>query len=123
MEKSSSSQAFKTGYAALIGRPNTGKSTLMNTLLMQKLAIVSPKPQTTRHNILGILNGEGYQIILLDTLGLLTPKYPLQETMKKAALQAVEESDILLMLTEAFADPAEENEILALLGPCKAPRI
>jgi len=123
MERQAPSNIFRAGYAALVGRPNTGKSTLMNTLLMQKLAIVSPRPQTTRHKILGILNGEGYQIILLDTPGLLTPRYPLQEAMKKAALQAMEEADVLLMLTEAFADPAAEKEILNLLGACPAPKL
>ncbi|MBN1893379.1 GTPase Era [bacterium] len=123
MEKQYPSGIYRAGYAALIGRPNTGKSTLMNTLLMQKLAIVSPRPQTTRHKILGILNGEGYQIVLLDTPGLLAPRYPLQEAMKKAALQAVEESDVLLMLTEAFTDPAEEKEILGLIGKSSAQKI
>jgi len=91
---------FKAGYVALIGRPNVGKSTLMNALLGQKLSIVTPKPQTTRHRVLGILSGQDHQIIFLDTPGLLIPRYKLQETMVKAARGATAEADVLVFMIE-----------------------
>lgn len=91
---------FKSGYIALIGRPNVGKSTLMNALLGQKLSIVTPKPQTTRHSILGILSGDNFQIIFFDTPGLLLPRYKLQDKMLKAAHRALDEADLILFLIE-----------------------
>lgn len=92
---------FRTGYVALIGEPNVGKSTLLNSLLQQKLSIVTDKPQTTRHKILGINSGEGHQIIFLDTPGIITPKYLLQEVMMRFASSAVEDADIVLLLVDA----------------------
>lgn len=91
---------YKAGYVALIGKPNVGKSTLMNAFLGQKLSIVTPKPQTTRHSILGILSEENYQMIFFDTPGLLTPRYKLQDKMLKAAQRAIRESDVLLFMIE-----------------------
>lgn len=100
---------YKAGYVALIGRPNVGKSTLMNALLGQKLSIVTPKPQTTRHRVLGILNGKDYQMIFLDTPGLLIPRYKLQETMVKAARSAIQEADVLLFMIEPEDKISEAN--------------
>ncbi len=115
---------FKAGYVALIGRPNVGKSTLMNVLLGQKLSIVTSKPQTTRHRILGILSGKDYQIIFLDTPGLLIPRYKLQETMVKAAQSAIEEADILLFMTEPEEKISKANQnILSDLIKTKKPII
>ncbi|MBL7094638.1 GTPase Era [candidate division KSB1 bacterium] len=91
---------YKVGYIALIGKPNVGKSTLMNVLLGQKLSIVTPKPQTTRHRILGILSEENTQMIFLDTPGLLKPRYKLQDKMLGAARRAIDESDVLLLMVE-----------------------
>jgi len=91
---------YKAGYVSLIGKPNVGKSTLMNAFLGQKLSIVTPKPQTTRHSILGILSGKNYQMIFFDTPGLLKPRYKLQDKMLKVAHRAIQESDILLFLIE-----------------------
>ena len=102
----------KAGYVALLGRPNVGKSTLMNALLGQKLSIVTPKPQTTRHRVLGILSGEDYQIIFLDTPGLLIPRYKLQQTMVKAASRAVEEADVLLFIIEPEAKISAANRAI-----------
>jgi len=99
--------AHKAGYIALIGKPNVGKSTLMNALLGQKLSIVTAKPQTTRHRILGILNEKNCQMIFLDTPGLLEPRYKLQDKMVKAAQRAMAEADILLMMVEPVERVAE----------------
>lgn len=90
---------YKSGYVTIIGRPNVGKSTLLNRLMGQKLAIVSSKPQTTRNNIQTILSGEDYQIIFVDTPGMHKPKHKLGEYMVKNARDAVREVDLVLFLT------------------------
>lgn len=90
---------YKSGYVTIIGRPNVGKSTLLNRLMGQKLAIVSSKPQTTRNNIQTILSGEDYQIIFVDTPGMHKPKHKLGEYMVKNARDAVREVDLALFLT------------------------
>ncbi len=92
---------YRCGYVALVGEPNVGKSTLLNALLGQKLSIVTPKPQTTRHKIAGILTGENYQVVFLDTPGLIKPKYALQEVMMSFAGAAVDEADIVIFLADA----------------------
>ncbi len=113
---------FHSGYVAIIGKPNVGKSTLMNCLLNRKLAIVSPKPQTTRHRILGILNGENYQIILLDTPGMIHPKYPLQQSMVKTAKSTINEADLILMMIDPNSITPEDEEIITLLGETSKPK-
>ncbi|MGQ9678558.1 MAG: GTPase Era [bacterium] len=99
---------FRVGYVAIVGRPNAGKSTLLNQLLNHYLAIVTPKPQTTRQRILGILNGPNYQVLLIDTPGILDPKYTLHKFMKEETKLALDDSDLILMLIDAtqpeFAD-------------------
>ncbi len=92
---------FRAGYIALIGEPNVGKSTLLNAVLKQKISIVTNKPQTTRHKILGIHSGEGYQMVFIDTPGIIKPKYLLQEVMMHFASQAVTDADVVLMLVDA----------------------
>jgi GTP-binding protein Era len=92
---------FKSGYAAITGRPNVGKSTLLNALLGMKLSAVSRRPQTTRQRVLGILNGEGHQIIFLDTPGLLDPKYAMQKALLKIASSSIGQSDVLLFLADS----------------------
>ena len=91
----------KAGYVALIGEPNVGKSTLMNALLKQKISIVTNKPQTTRHKILGILTGENFQVVFLDTPGIITPRYLLQEVMMHSSSAALDEADVVLLLVDA----------------------
>lgn len=95
------SENFRCGYVAIIGEPNVGKSTLMNALLQQKISIVTPKAQTTRHKILGILSTEEYQIIFLDTPGIIKPKYLLQEVMMGFAASAIHDADVLLFMIDA----------------------
>lgn len=92
---------FKCGYVVIVGEPNVGKSTLMNTLIGQKISIVTNKPQTTRHKLLGIKSSESYQIIFLDTPGLLKPKYKLQSFMMDAAHSAIYDADIVVMMVDA----------------------
>ncbi len=101
MEIETTQEKFRAGYVALIGEPNVGKSTLLNAILKQKISIVTNKPQTTRHKILGIHSGEGYQIVFLDTPGIIKPKYLLQEVMMHFASQAVKDADVVLMLVDA----------------------
>ncbi len=94
------SQPFRAGYVAIIGRPNAGKSTLLNSLLNTKLSAISPRPQTTRRRVLGILNEEQMQIIFLDTPGLLKPRYQLQEKMMLHVRMALQDADILLFIVD-----------------------
>lgn len=97
----------KSGYVAIIGLPNAGKSTLMNALLCQKLAITNEKPQTTRKRILGILSEENYQIIFLDTPGILNPSYLLQEKMMEDVNLSATDADVFIIIV----DVSDEKEI------------
>ena len=106
----------KAGYVAIVGEPNVGKSTLLNALLDQKLSIVSKRPQTTRQRVLGILSTDHAQIVFLDTPGLLRPKYLLHEKMVHSARMALQDADIVLLLTEASRGtelPAEVEQALS----------
>ncbi|GIV59667.1 MAG: GTPase Era [Rhodothermaceae bacterium] len=94
----------RSGYVAIIGKPNVGKSTLLNALLGRKLAIVTPKPQTTRHRILGIRSDERAQIIFLDTPGIIKPRYRLQEAMMRDVAGAIRDADLLLFMADATRD-------------------
>jgi GTP-binding protein Era len=90
----------KAGIITVVGKPNAGKSTLLNRIVGEKLSIVSAKPQSTRNRIVGIHTTGDVQMILLDTPGLLNPKYALQETMRRAALSAIHEADVILYLVD-----------------------
>jgi len=92
---------FKAGFVAIVGRPNVGKSTLLNQLLQFKLSIISPKPQTTRHKILGILSGQTYQAVFLDTPGVMREaRDALDERMLARAYEAIEEADLVVLMVE-----------------------
>lgn len=97
-------ESFKSGFVAILGLPNSGKSTLLNALLGQKLNIVSDKPQTTRRKILGILTEKEYQIIFVDTPGLLKPHYLLQERMMEAAETSAKDADVVLLIQDVEED-------------------
>ena len=96
-----SENIFKSGFVSIIGRPNVGKSTLLNSILGEKVSIVSDKPQTTRNRILGIRTLPGTQVIFIDTPGIHKPKHKLNEYMVKIALHTLDEVDIVLFMTEA----------------------
>lgn len=106
----------KAGYVAIIGLPNVGKSTLMNALLGQKISITTAKPQTTRKRILGILSEENFQIIFLDTPGILKPNYLLQEKMMDEVQLSIKDADIFVIIYDvssiASLKESEENEII-----------
>uniref|UniRef100_A0A7C6EHK2 GTPase Era n=1 Tax=candidate division WOR-3 bacterium TaxID=2052148 RepID=A0A7C6EHK2_UNCW3 len=114
--------SFKAGYVAIIGKPNVGKSTLLNSLLKYKLSIVTPKPQTTRHRILGILNGENFQALFIDTPGMIKPAYPLQKIMQKEVKSALEDADLIVLMIEP-KDLPDENEKKTIQGLLKKPTI
>ena len=107
------SPSSRCGFAAIVGRPNVGKSTLMNALLGRKLSIVSPKPQTTRHRILGILNEPGVQIIFVDTPGLHAgERRAMNRHMNRAALSSLSDSDVNLFMIEALRWTDEDERVL-----------
>jgi GTP-binding protein Era len=111
----------KAGYVNIIGKPNVGKSTLMNAMVGEKLSIITSRAQTTRHRIHGILNAPGYQVIFSDTPGILDPSYKLQETMLKAARSALVDADVLIYLTEVGEVPDPEDPFLKRISKSKIP--
>jgi GTP-binding protein Era len=106
---------MKAGFVAIFGKPNAGKSTLLNALLGEKLAIVSHKVQTTRHRIKGILTAPEYQIIFSDTPGIIEPKYKLHEKMMHAVRSSLEDSDVALLLVPANDKLEEADEMFSAL--------
>ena len=112
---------FRSGYVSIIGRPNVGKSTLLNSILGEKIAIVTPKPQTTRNKIVGIKTLPGAQIIFLDTPGIHKPRHKLGETMVRTALEALREVDIILFMVEPREPEEEDKSIIELLHGIQSP--
>lgn len=106
---------MKSGFVNILGKPNAGKSTLLNALLGEKLAIVSPKVQTTRHRIKGILNGDGYQVIFSDTPGMIEPKYKLHEKMMHAVKSSLEDADVALLMVDVHDDFEAAHELFGSL--------
>ncbi|MBA2250173.1 MAG: GTPase Era [Chitinophagaceae bacterium] len=102
---------MKSGFVNIFGKPNAGKSTLLNALIGEKLAIVSAKVQTTRHRIKGILTSDDYQIIFSDTPGIIEPKYKLHEKMMQAVKGSLEDADVALLIVDVKDDLTEANEI------------
>ena len=98
----------RAGFVAIIGKPNVGKSTLMNALVGERLSIVTSKAQTTRHRILGILNGEGFQLIYSDTPGIIQPKYELHNAMMSFVYSSLEDADVVLFVTDIYEKHDEE---------------
>lgn len=106
---------MKSGFVNIFGRPNAGKSTLLNALMGEKLAIVSPKVQTTRHRIKGILTEKEYQVIFSDTPGIIEPKYKLHEKMMLAVKGALEDADVAMLLVDVNENWEECDQIFSAL--------
>lgn len=105
-------QVHKAGFVNIIGSPNVGKSTLMNALVGERLSIITSKAQTTRHRILGIVNGDDYQVIFSDTPGVIKPAYKLQEGMMQFVRTALSDADVVLFMTDIFEDIKIDEEVL-----------
>jgi GTP-binding protein Era len=113
----------KSGFVNIIGNPNVGKSTLMNALVGEKLSIVTAKAQTTRHRIMGIVNGEDYQIVYSDTPGILKPNYRLQQNMMDFVRTAIGDADIILYVTDTVEKPDKNQEYVQKLKDLQCPVI
>jgi len=113
---------MKTGFVNIFGKPNAGKSTLLNALMGEKMAIVSHKVQTTRHRIKAILSSDDYQVIFSDTPGIIEPKYKLHEKMMQAVKGSLEDADLGLLITDAREDVQESHAIFSALR-LKAPAL
>ncbi|TSJ43517.1 GTPase Era [Mucilaginibacter corticis] len=106
----------KAGFVSIIGKPNAGKSTLMNALVGEKMSIITPKAQTTRHRILGIVNTDDYQIVFSDTPGIIKPHYELHERMMHQVEGSIEDADLILLVTDIYEEYDEEDVIKKLAG-------
>lgn len=114
--------SFRAGFVSIIGKPNVGKSTLMNALLGEKISIITPKAQTTRHRILGIYNQPEYQIVFSDTPGIIEPKYKLQGSMMKFVNESLQDADLVMFVTD-FNEKNEEPELIERLKVIQTPLI
>lgn len=112
-------KAHKAGFVSIVGKPNVGKSTLMNRLVGENLSIISPKAQTTRHRIMGMLNGEDFQIVYSDTPGILEPKYALHEAMMNYVKVSLEDADVIMLVMEwgEKYDPSVHERFKTLKAP------
>jgi GTP-binding protein Era len=113
---------FKSGFVSIIGKPNVGKSTLLNTLLGQKISIITPKAQTTRHRIKGILNNPNYQIVFSDTPGIIEPKYKLQSSMMKFVNDSLQDCDLVIFVTD-FLDRNRDEQLIEKLNMIESPML
>lgn len=114
---------FKSGFVNIIGNPNVGKSSLMNAMVGEKLSIVTAKAQTTRHRIMGIVNGEDYQVVFSDTPGILKPNYRLQQDMVNFVDAAIGDADVILYVTDTVEKPDKNSEYVDKLSKLTCPVI
>lgn len=111
----------KAGFVNIIGNPNVGKSTLMNALVGERLSIITSKAQTTRHRILGIVNGEEFQVVFSDTPGIIKPAYEMQESMMKFVKSAFEDADVLLYMVETGEKELKDEDFFKKIVQSKIP--
>ncbi len=113
----------KSGFVNIIGNPNVGKSTLMNAMVGERMSIITAKPQTTRHRIIGILSGEGYQIVFSDTPGIIKdPSYKMQEAMNRFVKSSFDDADLLLFMTEANETYKDDDPIIENIKKMETPK-
>jgi len=112
--------SHKAGFVSIIGKPNAGKSTLMNALVGEKMSIITPKAQTTRHRIIGIVNDEDHQIVFSDTPGVIKPNYSLQESMMNFVQGSLIDADIILFVTD-INEKYDENDVIEKLKKTNSP--
>jgi GTP-binding protein Era len=112
--------SHRAGFVSIIGKPNAGKSTLMNALVGEKMSIITPKAQTTRHRILGIVNDEDYQIVFSDTPGIIKPHYALQESMMHQVNGSIVDADLILLVTD-INEKYDESDVIEKLKGSLAP--
>lgn len=113
----------KAGFVSIIGKPNAGKSTLMNALIGEKISIISPKVQTTRHRIMGILSKPDFQVVFSDTPGIIEPKYKLHGNMMEFVNQSLEDADVVLFITDQGSQSEEDTALIEKLNLIKTPLI
>ena len=112
----------KSGFVNIIGRPNVGKSTLMNALVGERMSIITNKPQTTRHRIIGILSGDDYQIVFSDTPGIIRdPSYKMQEAMNRFVHTTFDDGDVMLFVTEVNENYDDNDPVIGLLKKVEVP--
>lgn len=112
--------SHKAGFVSIIGKPNAGKSTLMNALVGEKMSIITPKAQTTRHRIIGIVNDEDYQIVFSDTPGIIKPNYTLQQSMMNFVQGSLVDADVLLLVTD-INEKHDEQDVIEKLQKTSSP--
>ncbi len=120
---SSDKPIHKAGFVSIIGKPNAGKSTLLNALIGEKISIISPKVQTTRHRIMGILSKPDFQIVFSDTPGIIEPKYKLHGSMMEFVNQSLQDADVVIYITDHYEDLQQDKELLEKLNLIKTPLI
>ena len=113
--------SHKAGFVNIIGNPNVGKSTLMNAFIGEKLSIITSKAQTTRHRILGIVNGDDFQMILSDTPGIIKPAYELQESMMDFVKSAFDDADVLIYMVEIGEQELKDEAFFKKITSSKIP--
>jgi GTP-binding protein Era len=115
--------SHQSGFVSIIGKPNVGKSTLMNALVGEKLSIISPKVQTTRHRIMGILSKPEYQLVFSDTPGIIEPKYKLHGNMMQFVNESLTDADVVIYLTDTFTSTEKDAELIERIKVIQTPLI